>query len=464
MTATTVVHPPKPSVDRRQLPPGPPEWPIVGQAWRLLRDSIGLMQETATYGDLATMSVKPALIYLLNHPDLIREVFVTHHKQVGRGQFGGTLKYLLGDGLVTAEGAFHLRQRRLMQPHFHRRRIATYGEIMADYAQRHQQRWTDGMQVDLADEMTDLTLHIVVKTLFDIDLPDDIQRIGAAFDFSNRYLTARNNQPLALRQLFHRLPLPLTLRFRRELAFLDQTVAGLIAQRRQSDQEGDDLLSLLLHTMDDQADASDESAMTDQQVRDEILTLFSAGHETTAVALTWTGYLLAVHPEWQTRWHAELDDVLGDRPVTLSDLPHLTVTDQIITESMRLYPPIWTTGRAAFEPFELAGFSIPAGAMLAAPQIITHRDPRWYDEPLAFRPDRWTPEFRADLPQYAYYPFGGGPRRCIGDSFSWMEAQMVLATLGQHWRMHHIPQHKIELDPLVSLRPKGGMPIVLERR
>ena len=241
-------------------------------------------------------------------------------------------------------------------------------------------------------------------------------------------------------------------------------MADLITQRRQSDKEGEDLLSLLVQTTDDEVDNSDELIMTDRQVRDETITLFAAGHETTAVALTWTWYLLATHPEWQTRWYAELDEVLGDRAVTLSDLPHLALTDQILTESMRLFPPLWTTGRMAFESFELADFTIPAGALLVTPQIVTHRDPRWFDEPQAFRPDRWTPEFRKTLPPYAYYPFGGGPRRCIGDSFAWMEAQIVLATLGQTWCMHHIPRRPVEMESLVTLRPKRGMPMVLKRR
>lgn len=389
MAVTAVNYPPRPRVDRHLLPPGPPEPPIWGQSWRYLRNPISLMQESAKYGDLVTMSVRPALVYLLNHPVLIQETFVTQHKRVGRGPFSETLKYLMGDGLITSEGSFHLQQRRLMQPHFHHHRIAAYADTMTDYAQRHQQRWTNGMEVDMAQEMQNLTLHIVVKTLFGLDMPADIERIGTAFNFSNYYLMVRDRQPRALRQLCHRLPLPLTRRFRRELAFLDLTIADLITQRRQLDRNRDDLLSLLPHTMDNQSDHPEERGMSERQVRDEVVTLFAAGHETTALALTWTWYLLAVHPEWQDRWYAELDDVLGNRPVTLSDLPHLTVIDQVITESMRLYPPVWATGRMAFEPFELAGFPIPAGAMLAAPQIIMHRDPRWFDEPLSFRPERW---------------------------------------------------------------------------
>ena len=248
------------------------------------------------------------------------------------------------------------------------------------------------------------------------------------------------------------------------MAYLDETTYGLIEERRRSGLEGNDLLSMLLNVRDEEADNPADAVMTDQQVRDEAITLFAAGHETTAVALTWTWYLLATHPDMQARFHAELDDVLGSRPPTLDDLPKLAFTERVLTESMRLYPPIWSTGRMTFEPITLGGYHIPAGAALVAPQLIIQRDPRWYDDPLEFCPDRWTPEFRERLPRFAYYPFGGGPRLCIGEGFAWMEAMLVLATLGQKWAMRHDPGHRIELVPLVSLRPKGGMPMFLERR
>ena len=464
MTSINTDNIPNPKVDRSQLPPGPPELPILGQTLRYVRDPIGLMQEAAAYGDLATLSVRPFLMYLVNHPDLIQEIFTTQHRRVGRGRLGSAMKLLFGESLVTSEGATHLRHRRLMQPHFHNRRIATYGDTMLHFTQRHQQRWTDGMEVDMFLEMRELTLHIVVKTLFGSDLPEDVTRIGQVFDFCNHYLMHRYHQPPPLRKLAHRLPLPLTRRFHRELAYLDELTRNQIVECRKSDAERDDLLSLLVHTTDEESDTPDEQAMTDTQVQNEINALFVAGHETTTLALTWAAYLLATHPEWQTRWQAELDEVLGDRPITLSDLSQLTVTDQILTEALRLYPVLWSSGRMAYEPFELGGYPIPAGAMLLAPQIVMHKDPRWFEEPEAFRPDRWTPEFRSNLPRFAYYPFGGGPRRCIGDSFAWMEAQIVLATLGQSWHMHYIPRHPLKLVPHITLHPKYGMPLKLEHR
>ena len=464
MTTRAVTYPPKPVVDRATLPPGPPEWPVVGQSFRYLFDLIPFLQRGATYGDLVTLSVKPVLVYLVNHPELVQELFVTNHRSVGRGRMTETLQYLLGYGLVTADGPLHLRQRRLMQPQFHHRRIAGYAEIMTDFTRRHEDGWQDGAKVDLAVEMSELTLHIVVKTLFDLELSDTVRRIGAAFELSNNYIKARDNQPPALRRLFHRLPLPFTRRFKQGLAYLDETTYGLIRQRRQSGLEGNDLLSLLLNARDEEAENPADAVMTDQQVRDEAITLFAAGHETTAVALTWTWYLLATHSEIQARFHTELDAVLGGRTPTPEDLTNLPFTERILTESMRLYPPIWSTGRMTFEPITLGGYQIPAGAAMVAPQIINQRDPRWFDDPLEFRPDRWTPEFREQLPRFAYYPFGGGPRLCIGEGFAWMESLLVLATLGQNWAMRHDPGHKIELLPLVSLRPKGGMPMFLERR
>ena len=460
----SVAYPPHPTVDRASLPPGPPEWPVVGQAFRYLFDPVGLIREAAGYGDLVTLSTKGALVFLVNHPELVRELFISNHQNVGRGRLTQTLQYLLGNGLVTADGPFHLRQRRLMQPHFGHSRISEYAKVMVDFSLRHEEKWKDGARVDLAEEMSELTLHIVVRTLFGLELSDTVRRIGQAFEISNGYVRTRDNQPPALRQLFHRLPFPLTRRFNRALAYLDNTVYGLIAQRRQSGLEGSDLLSLLLNARDEQVGDPDAAAMTDQQLRDEVITLFAAGHETTAVALTWTWYLLATHPDVQARFHAELDEILGGRRPGPNDLPRLPYTERVLTESMRLYPPIWSTGRMTFQPITLGGWQIPAGALLVAPQLILHGDPRWFDDPLQFRPDRWTPEFKEQLPRFAFYPFGGGPRLCIGEGFAWMEAMIVLATLGQRWTMHHDPEHRIELVPMVSLRPRGGMPTFLERR
>lgn len=469
--SASAAYPPQPRVSRDRLPPGPPELPVVGQAFRYLRDPIGFMTEAAAYGDLTTLSVKPALLYLVTHPDLIRDIMVTHHQRVGRGPNTEVLKWVMGDSLVTADGPDHLQQRRMMQPQFHRSRVDGYGAVMQQYAVNHRAGWNDGQRVDMAREMGDLTLRIVVKTLFGLELPSDSRRIGDTFEFTNNYLVTRVNQPPRLRHLLHRLPLPYSRRFRRERARLDAIIYNLIAERRRESGDGgngdadgnDDLLSLLLAARFED-DAGQIDRLTDRQVRDQTSTLFAAGHETTAVSLAWTWYLLSINPEIQARFHQELDAVLGRRPPTLDDLPNLPLTDRILTESLRLYPSIWFWSRMALQPFMLGGYDIPAGAVLAAPQLIVQRDARWFDDPLAFRPDRWTPEFRSGLPRYAYYPFGGGPRQCIGEGFARMESKLILAAIGQQWTVRHDPRHRIKMLPLISLRPKGGMPMYLERR
>ena len=450
-------------VDRADLPPGPSELPIIGQTLRYIRDPIRFMLESAAYGDLVTLSVKPALLLMVNHPDLIRDVVVTNHQKVGRGPNADVLKYAMGEGLVTAGPANHLQQRRLMQPQFHRGRVEGYGELMQGFAAQHGSQWADGRRVDMAQEMGALTLRIVVKTLFGLELPDDARRIGEAFELINGYLVARVNQPPKMRRALHRLPVPYTVRFRRARAELDRIIFGLISERREEPTEEDDLLSLLLDArLEDEEGVG--KPLTDQQVRDQTITMFAAGHETTAMCLTWTWYLLATNPDSQRQFHAELDEVLDGRAPQLSDLSNLTYMDKVLAESLRLYPPIWFWSRMAFQPFELGGYDIPPGALLAAPQLVVQRDARWFDDPLEFRPNRWTDEFRNNLPRYAYYPFGGGPRQCIGEGFAMMEAKMILATLGQNWRVRHDPRHRAEMLPLISLRPKGGMPMFLERR
>lgn len=445
----------------RALPPGPSEPPIVGQSLRYVRDTLGLMREGAAHGDIATLSVRPSLVYQITHPDLIHELFVRRHRVTGRGQEIETLRYLMGNSLVTSDGEEHRRQRRMLQPQFHRSRIAGFAASMAASARRRAEGWSDGARLDVNEEMTALTLEIVVKTLFGIDLPPDVREAGEAIEVANRYVTARSHQPRTLRRLAHRLPTPRTLRFRRALASLDRMAYGLIEARR-ADAGGDrsDLLSMLL----DAQDPDTGEGIGDDEVRDQTVTFFASGHETTGAALTWTWYLLAAHPEAERRFHAELDAVLGDRLPAIGDLPNLPYLERVVTESMRLYPPIWTLSRWAFEPFELGGYEVPAGALILCPQLLVHRDARWYEEPLAFRPERWTPRFRAALPRFAYYPFGGGARICIGDQFALTEAKLVLAAVGQRWRLRYGGEGEPGLAPLVSLRPRGGMPMTAERR
>ncbi|MXZ69074.1 MAG: cytochrome P450 [Acidimicrobiia bacterium] len=458
-----LVDPPRPSIRRTELPPGPSALPLVGQAFRLKNDFVGLLREAATYGDVSTVSVKPIMCCLVNNPELTRQVLVTNRLKTGRGVTAfETIRWMMGDGLTASTGTFHLKQRRLIRPRFHRRYIEHYAGAMTEISARKSRQWRDGAQVDMEQEMRDLTLEIVAKALFDIETHDVVRRVGRSFAESEGYIYARLTQPLFLRRLLHKLPVPSTRRFKEARAYLDELIYDLISERRRSGAEGDDLLCMLLQVRYEDAEGDEGSGMSDELVRDEAVSLYIAGHDTTATTLTYAFFLLSQNPEVEKRFHAELDDVLGDRDATLEDLPNLHLTDQIVTETLRLYPPFWLLGRMVFEPIELGGHRIPAGVSVVTSPLITHRDPRWFDDPLEFRPERWTDEFRSQLPQFAYFPFGGGEHQCIGEGFAWMEAKIALATLHRRWRA--TTSSKAEIMPRTTLKVKGGLPMRLERR
>ncbi len=453
------IDPPKPSVQRAELPQGPPETPVIGKPLRLRNDLVGLLRESSTYGDVSTVSVNPILMCLVNYPDLNRQVLVTNHLKTGRSATAfETIRWMLGDGLIASAGSFHLKQRRLIQPRFHRRYIEKYAEAMTEISSRKSRQWQDGAIVDMEREMRHLALQIVAKTLFNIETSDVVQRIGESFEEADRYMYLRLTQPVFL----HRLPLPSSRRGKAARAYLDDLIYGLIKERRQSDGEGDDLLSMLTQVRYEDAESEEDSKMSDEMVRDEAVSLYIAGHDSTATVLAYAFHLLSQNPDVESRFHAELDDALGDRDATLDDLPNLPLTDQIITETMRLYPPLWALARMVFEPIELGGYRIPPGVPVVASPIITQRDPRWFDNPLEFRPERWTPEFRRELPRFAYFPFGGGPHQCIGEGFALMEAKIALATLHRSW--HAEARSEAEIAPQITLKVKGGMPMRLERR
>ena len=373
-----------------------------------------------------------------------------------------TIRWMMGDGLTASTGAFHLRQRRLMQPRFHRRYIEHYAEAMTEISSRKSRQWQDGARVDMEREMRELTLQIVAKALFDLETDDVVRRVGQSFAESEGYIYLRLTQPAFMRRFLHSLPVPSTRRFKAARAYLDELIYGLIRERRQSGAAGDDLLCLLLQARYEDAESEEDSGMSDELVRDEAVSLYIAGHDTTATTLTYAFYLLSQNPEVEKRFHAELDGVLGDRDATLDDFPNLPLTDQIIRETLRLYPPFWLLGRMVFEPIELGGYRIPAGVSVVVSPLVTHRDPRWFDSPLEFRPERWTDEFRGELPPFAYLPFGGGPHKCIGEGFAWMEAKIALATLGRRWRA--TTKAKAEIMPRTTLKVKGGLPMTLQRR
>ncbi len=441
-------------------PPGPKrKFPGVNfLAFR--RDSLGFLQQAAReHGDIVYFKMGMQEIYFLNHPDYIKDVLVTHHQNFIKGRALQRGKRLLGEGLLTSEGEFHRRQRRLAQPAFHRQRVAAYGQMMTEYAEQMSERWRDGETLNMSHEMMSLTLSIVGKTLFDADVESEAEEIGEAL---TAVMELFNAMLLPFSELLEKLPLPQKRRFQKAKERLDATIYRLINERRQSGEDHGDLLSMLLLAQDEEGDGS---RMTDEQVRDEAMTIFLAGHETTANALTWTWYLLSQHPSVEAKLHAELDAVLdGGRLPTFEDVPKLRYTEMVLAEAMRLYPPAWALGRLALKDYEVGGYTVPARSLVLLSQYVMHRDERYFADAEKFDPQRWTTEAREARPVYSYFPFGGGPRRCIGEGFAWMEGILLIAALARKWRMRLVPSHPVKLYPVITLRPKHGMRMTLSQR
>ena len=412
------------------------------------------------YGDVAVFHVGAQPVALVSDPELIRDIFVTHAKQFHKGRGLERAKILLGEGLLTSEAEFHLRQRRLAQPAFHRARVAAYGQTMAHYAERHSSRWHDGETVDVSREMATYTLAVVGKTLFDADIEGQAIEIGEALTAS---IAAFNLSVLPFGELLLRVPFPAVRRFRRGRERLDATIYRMIEERRASGDDRGDLLSMLLLAHDTEGDGT---GMSDLQLRDEAMTLLLAGHETTANQLTWTFYLLSQYPEVEARLHAELD-ALGDESLGADDVARLPYTRAVIAESMRLYPPAWIVGRRALNEYQLGEYTIPARAYVLMSQWIVHRDPRWWDEAEVFRPERWLPGGSAldpERPKFSYFPFGAGTRVCIGEQFAWMEGMLALATFARRWTLRLAEGHRVVPQPIVTLRSRYGMPMVTHAR
>jgi cytochrome P450 len=472
------------------------------------RDPLAFLTQCAReYGDFVPLRLGLRRGFLLNHPDLIEEVLVTQQRNFVKSPAVRRLR-VLGNGLVSSEGGFWRRQRRLMQPAFHRRRIAAYGEAMVALTERMLDGptapsgaagaragatagaraagaegqgpdgatggWRDGEARDVLPEMMGLTMAIVTRTLFGADVPAAAQGIGPALTEIGEHFNSRIYSLLFW--LPDWVPTPGNLRVARAIRRLDAVIYSLIGRAAAGDGSGaggDDLLSLLLHAQDE-----DGSRMTDRQLRDEVMTLFLAGHDTTSLALSWTWYLLAQHPQAEARLHAELAEVLGDRAPTVADLPRLRYAEHVITEALRLYPPVWAISREALADCRIGGRHVPRGSLLTISPWVLHRDSRFFDEPEEYRPERWaespiesegltadsrhTPAKR--LPRFAFFPFGGGPRVCIGNTFAMMEAVLVLATIAQRFRLTAVPGHPVVPQPYVTLRPRSGIKMVLHRR
>lgn len=440
-------------------PPGPKSRFPGHMILRMTRERIDLLREMAReYGDVSQIMLGKQPIVLLTNPEDIKDVLVTHQRLFRKGQALERAKVLIGEGLLTAEGDLHLKQRRLVQPAFHRARIAAYAGAMTGAAMAQQATWTDGLELDANRAMMMVTLDIVAATLFGADVGDESSEIGTALDDVFEAFTIGYG-PLA--PLLDMLPTPKKRRFTAGKERVDATIGRIITERRESGEDTGDLLSMLLHATDTEGDGT---GMSDQQLRDEAITLFIAGHETTANALTWTWLLLARTPAAERALHEEVDGVLGDRLPTMDDLTQLPYTRAVVAESMRLYPPAYIVGRRSTETYQIREYEFAPRTLFLAPQFLVHRDPRWWPEPDRFLPERWfDAAATAARPKMAYFPFGAGTRICVGEQFAWMEAILVLATLARRWRVR-VDGPDPELEPIITLRPKGGLMAQLEAR
>jgi cytochrome P450 len=447
-----------PALLRTPSPPGPPQHWLFGNLREFSRDQLGTITRWAReYGDLVSARFGPRRVMFANHPDLVEEVLAKQHRKFIKHYRLRKTGRTLGQGLLTSEGELWRSQRKLAQPAFHRERINRYGQLMVSFTEGLLESWADGQIRDVHADMMTLTLQIVVKTLFDAEIGGKSADASAAMETLERGFIARTSRLIPSPLWF---PTPLNLGLMRAINRLEQIILAIIAERRKSGEDRGDLLSILLHAQDDESGRR----MSDQLLRDEVMTLFMAGHETTANTLAWTWLFLARHPEVEARLHAALDGVLGRRPPSVADLPQLSYAEQIVTETLRIYPTVWTVGREAIEPVELGGYRIPAGMTLFMPQWVIHRDPRWYDDPETFRPERWSDGLMQRIPRYAYFPFGGGPRICIGNNFAMMEATLILATIAQRYRMTLASDAQIKPLPSMTLRPAHGIKMVLANR
>ncbi len=441
-----------------RVPPGPKGHWLAGNLPEFRRDRLDFLVHCAReFGDMVKIRLAHRRVYLANHPDLIEEVLVTHSKHFIKHFALRLNPVLLGKGLLTSEGDFWLRQRRLSQPMFVRNRITQHGPAMVSATERLLAEWKPGETRDIHAEMMRLTLAIAAKTLFNAEVGQDALAVAEAMEVMQNNFLVRFNSMMPLPMW---IPTPANLRARRAVRRLDDVLYRIIRERRQSTVDQGDLLSLLLHARDE----ADGTGMTDQQLRDEAMTLFLAGHETTALVLSWTWYLMAQNPDVEQTLWVELDQVLAGRLPTVDDWPKLRFTEMIALEAMRLYPPGYVIGRESITDCAIGGYAVPRGTTVLLPQWVVQRDPRFFDEPEQFRPERWGEERIKSLPKFAYFPFGGGPRVCIGQQFAMMELVLILATIAQKFRFRLQAGASVTPLPTFTLRPVPGIPGVIETR
>ncbi len=443
--------------------PGPGRF-IPASDLQLLRRSplLALERVAARYGGLFHYPVGFWSIYVPSHPAYLKHVLQDHHKQYSKATFQyRLLRIVAGNGLLSSDGPEWLRNRRLAQPAFHRERIAAFGQLITSRTEALLARWQPIIDtqtvVDIDQSMMQLALEIVGQALCSVDLSDTAAELTHAMLEALDYVAYRGRMPFAP-PLW--VPTPGNLRVRRSLATLDRAIYALIRERRQTGHDTGDLLSMLVQARD--ADTGEQ--MDDRQIRDELVTFLVAGHETVASAMTWTWHLLAKHPDQRATLETELDAVLGGRAPTTADLARLPYSTMLVNESLRLYPASWLLSRKAVKDDSIDGYSIPAGALIIISPYVTHRLAEFWQHPHEFYPEHFLPEAVAQRPRYAYLPFGGGPHLCIGNTFALLETKLVVATLAQHIQMRHAGPADVDIDALVTLRPRGGMPMTLQRR
>jgi cytochrome P450 len=450
---------------RSGLPLGPKLLPqlLNGRAFRETRAAF-MLRSARDYGDLVRYSAFGRKVLQFNHPELVQEMLVRDAPHHHRSLVMQRAKDVLGEGLLTSEEPLHMRQRRLAQPAFHRQRVAAYGEIIGQYTARMTEQWKDGSVFDVRAAMLLLALQIVGKTLFDTDVDNEVEQIAHAVDSFSAYV------PLALlpfSRAIQRLPIKAMRNIRIGRELLDALIYRMIAERRANPGDRGDLLSMLLAASDvEEGQPGQTARMSDTQVRDECLTILLAGHETTANALSFALWLLAQNPEVQRNLQEESWAVLGGRTPTAADYAALPLAEQVFAEALRLYPPVWVTGRTAAEDYVYRGIPITRGTMLLAPQFVVHRDARFHAEPERFDPMRFTAEAKARRPKFSYFPFGAGSRQCIGEGLAWMEGALVLAGIAQNWSFTPVAgaESSIPLEPSFSLRPRGPVLLRAARR
>jgi cytochrome P450 len=439
-------------------PPGPPGHLLLGNLLELSRDHLGFVHECVRrYGDVVVIRFGRRPVVVISDPRDVEYVLVTNQRNFSKGYFYRLLGPAIGNGLLTSEGDFWRRQRRLAQPAFHHQRINAYAETMTDYSHQALATWRAGEQRNVHEDLMRLTLRIVGKTLFGADIEKSAPVVGRALPRAIAEVNAQMTGPEFL--LPGGLPTPSRIRLRRAVAQLDPVVLRLIAERRASPDDNGDLLSALLRAQDEDGDQ-----MSNQQLRDEAMTIVLAGHETTALALTWALYLLSATAPARVRIEEEVDAVLAGRPPGLAEVARLPFTEAVILEALRLYPPAFGFGREVIERCEIGDYQLEPGTSIYIVPWVIQRDPRWFDEPDQFRPERWLDGLAKRLPRFAYFPFGGGPRLCIGQQFAKLEAIIILSSIVQRWRLDLVPGQNMTPKPAITLRPRNGMTMTVSAR